>query len=54
MFFCFASFCLVLKYLHGAVRPLLMADKVVGGEHHLANIAVKTRFVPILNVTKKK
>lgn len=25
-----------------------MADKVVGGEHHLADIAVKTRFVPVL------
>lgn len=29
-----------------------MADKVVGGEHHLADIAVKTRFVPVL--TKRK
>lgn len=31
-----------------------MTDKVVGGEHHLADIAVKTRFVPVLTTTKKK
>lgn len=41
---------LFFEHLHRAVRPLLMADKVVGGEHHLADIAVKTRFVPVLSM----
>lgn len=30
-----------------------MADKVVRGEHHFADIAVKTRFVPVLTMTEK-
>lgn len=34
--------------LHGAVWPLLVADKVVGGEHHLADVTVKARFMPVL------
>lgn len=25
-----------------------MADKVVGGEHHLADVTVKARFMPVL------
>lgn len=29
-----------------------MANKVVGGEHHFADITVKTRFMPVLTVTK--
>lgn len=36
------------EYLHRAVWPLLVADKVVGGEHHLADITVKARFMPVL------
>lgn len=35
-------------YLHGAVRPLLMADKVVGSQHHLADVTVKACFMPVL------
>lgn len=41
------------KNLHRAVGPLLMANKVVSGEHHLADIAVETGFVPVLTMTKK-
>lgn len=40
-------------HLHGAVRPLLMADKVVGGQHHLADVAVKARLVPVLKRERK-
>lgn len=39
--------------LHGAVRPLLVADKVVGGEHHLADVTVKARFMPVLTEGEK-
>lgn len=39
-------------YLHGAVRPLLVADKVVGGEHHLADVTVKAGFMPVLTEGK--
>lgn len=39
-------------YLHRAVWPLLMADKVVGSEHHLTDVTVKTCFMPVL--TEKK
>lgn len=42
----------LLNHLHGAVRPLLVADKVVGSEHHLADVTVKTCFMPVL--TEKK
>lgn len=35
-------------YLHRAVRPLLVADKVVGSEHHLTDVTVKTCFMPVL------
>lgn len=38
----------VIQYLHRAVWPLLMADKVIGGEDHLTDIAVKTCLVPVL------
>lgn len=39
-------------YLHGAVWPLLVADKVVGSEHHLADVTVKARFMPVLTEGK--
>lgn len=41
-------------YLHRAVRPLLMTDEVVGGQHHLTHITVKTCFVPVLMGEEQK
>lgn len=41
------------EYSHRAVRPLLVADKVVGGEHHLADVTVKTGFMPVLKEEKQ-
>lgn len=41
------------KYSHRAVRPLLVADKVVGGKHHLADVTVKAGFMPVLREGKK-
>lgn len=39
---------------HGAVWPLLVADKVVGGEHHLADVTVEAGFMPVLKEREKK
>lgn len=41
------------KYSHRAVWPLLVTDKVVGGQHHLADITVKAGFMPVLREGKK-
>lgn len=41
------------EYSHRAVRPFLVADKVVGSEHHLADVAVEARFMPVLTHEKK-
>lgn len=41
------------EYSHRAVWPLLVADKVVGGKHHLADITVKAGFMPVLRQEKK-
>lgn len=42
----------ILRHLHGAVGPLLVADKVVGGEHHLTDVTVKTCLMPVLSEKK--
>lgn len=42
------------EYSHRAVWPLLMADKVVGSEHHLADVAVEACFMPVLTHEKKR
>ncbi len=34
--------------LHFAVRPFLMADKIIGSQNHLTDLTVKACFVPIL------
>lgn len=41
-------------YSHRTVWPLLVADKVVGGEHHLADVTVKAGFMPVLREGGKK
>lgn len=41
------------SYLHRAVRPLLVADKVIWSEYHFADITMKTCFVPILPKMKE-
>lgn len=41
------------EYSHRAVWPLLVADKVVGGEHHLADVTVKAGFMPVLREEKR-
>lgn len=35
-------------YSHRAVGSFFVADKIVGSEDHLADIAVETCFVPVL------
>lgn len=42
------------EYSHRAVRPFLVAHKVVDGEHHLADVAVEAGFMPVLREEKKK
>lgn len=42
------------EYSHRAVWPLLVADKVVGSEHHLADVTVKAGFMPVLREEKKE
>lgn len=42
------------EYLHGTVWPFLVADKVVGGKHHLTDITVKASFMPVLTDLKKQ
>lgn len=38
----------LLKDLHLAVWPFLMADKIIGSQNHFTGLTVKTWFVPIL------
>lgn len=42
-----------VEHLHGAVWSFLMADEIVGSKHHLTDVTVKTRFVPVLRKKKK-
>lgn len=42
-----------LGYSHGAVWSFLVADEIVGGEDHLADITVETCFMPVL-IKKRK
>ena len=48
----FCAVLWILRHSHGAVGPLLVADKVVGGEHHLTDVTVKTCLMPVLSEKK--